>query len=309
MNQIEREYQNALDEVRFSEAAKERMMNNLMDQKEQEQAPAGRGRFRPLRTGLIAACLCLALVGTAFAATAVYRLTVQTGEEEAWGNEYVTYDVYGEPAVHPLEDFSQKFQDDFAAWDHPSLLFHQKFGTWEEVTAYLGDNIPVVWHNMTSVDADEWPPEYYVEGYHEMYGDNKLQYVTVRDNGIILVSRLSSPESPFQLSFHTEMRIYTPDYRGESLIGEGWWKDGGEFQVLDSYTMANGCVAELVVGTKNDSYEDLDGTVQSYTTRSFIGTFMKDGILYKVDIYVPSSCPLDQAELEEQLHQVLDSFQ
>ncbi len=302
MNQIEREYKNALDEVRFSEAAKERMMNNLMNQKEQEQTPARRRGFRPLRTGLIAACLCLVLVGTAFAATAVYRLTVQTGEEEAWGNEYVRYDVYGEPAIHPLEDFSQELQDDFAAWNHPSLLFHQKFDSWEKVTDYLGDKIPAVWHSIDSIDADKHPPEYYVEGYHEMYGDNKLQFVTVRDNGVILISRLSSPESPFQLSFHTEMRIYTPDYCGESLIGEGWWKDSGEFQVLDSYTMANGCVAEVVMGTR--TYEDMEGEAQHY-----IGTFMKDGILYQAAMFVPVTCTLDQAELVEQLHQILDSYQ
>lgn len=300
MSRIEREYKNALDEVRFSQEAKERMMKNLMQQ--EERAPAkGRG-FRGLRAGLTAACLCLALVGTAFAATAVYRLTVQTGEEEAWGNEYVTYDVYGEPVIHPLEDFSQEFQDDFAAWDHPNLLFNQKFDDWEKVEAYLGDNIPIVWHSMESIDKDEYPPEYRVEGYHEMYGDNKLQWVTVRDNGVLLTDGLSS-QLPFRLSFHTEVRIYTPDYRNKSLIREGWWKDSGDFQVLDSYTMANGCVAEIVVGTH--TYEDFDGGA----TREYIGAFMKDGILYKVDLYVPIRCPWEGTELKEQLHQVLDSFQ
>lgn len=295
MNQIEREYKNALDGVRFSQEAKERMMKNLM--KQEERAPVkGRG-FHGLRAGLIAACLCLALVGTAFAATAVYRLTVQTSEWEDFDNEYVGYHVYGEPVIHPLEDFSQKFQEDFAAWDHPSLLFHQKLDSWEKVEAYLGDNIPIVWHSMESTDKDEYPLEYCVQGYHEMYGDNKLQWVDVRDNGILLIDGPS-----FRLSFHTEARIYTPDYRNESLIGEGWWKDSGEFQVLNSYTMANGGVAEIIVGTK--TYEDFGGP-----TRQYIGAFMKDGILYKVDMYVPANCPLDQAELEKQLHQILDSFQ
>ena len=256
-----------------------------------------RARVRPLRTVLIAAAMCFALVGTAFAATAVYRLTVQIGESEAWGNEYVTYDIYGESVLHPLEDFSPAFQEDFADWSHPSLLFYQKFDSWEKVTDYLGDKIPAVWHSIDSIDADEYPPEYYVEGYHEMYGDNKLQFVTVRDNGVLLIDGPS-----FRLSFHTQMRIYTPDYRGESLIGEGWWKDSGEFRVLDSYTMANGCVAEVVMGTK--TYEDIEGETQHY-----IGTFMKDGSLSQADMFVPVKCTLDQAELEEQLHQVLDRYQ
>ena len=255
-----------------------------------------RARVRPLRTVLIAAAMCFALVGAAFAATAVYRLTVQIGEKEAWGNEYVTYDIYGESVLHPLEDFSPAFQEDFADWSHPSLLFYQKFDSWEKVTDYLG--IPIVWHSMESADKDEYPPEYHVQGYHEMYGDNKLQWVDVRDNGILLIDGPS-----YRLSFHTEVRIYTPDYRGDSLIGEGWWKDSGGFQALDSYAMANGCTAEVIVGTK--TYEDLDGEA----THEYMGAFMKDGILYKVNMFVPIRCPLDQAELVEQLCQVLDSFQ
>lgn len=290
----EQEYRKAME--RFAPAPGLRARTRAaVEAREEPDQP--RARVRPLRTVLIAAALCFALVGTAFAATAVYRLTVQIGESEAWGNEYVTYDIYGESVLHPLEDFSPAFQEDFADWSHPSLLFLQKFDSWEEVTAYLGDNIPLVWHGIDSLDKDEYPPEYRVQGYHEMYGDNKLQFVTVRDNGVILIDGPS-----FRLSFHTQMRIYTPDYRGESLIGEGWWKDSGEFQVLDSYTMANGCVAEVVVGTK--TYEDIEGETQHY-----IGTFMKDGILYQADMFVPVKCTLDQAELVEQLHQILDSYQ
>ena len=284
----QRDYQKAMGDFTPAPGLRERVQAAV----EERETP--RARVRPLRTALIAAAVCFALVGTAFAANAVYRLTVQTGEEEAWGNEYVTYAVYGEPVLHPLEDFSRKLQDDFAAWDHPSLLFHQKFDAWEEVTAYLGDNIPVVWHGMDSIDKDEYPPEYYVQGYHEMYGDNKLQWVEVRDNGVLLGD---------MLSFSTEAYIYTPDNRRESLISEGWWKDSGDFRVLDCYTMANGCAAEVIVGTM--THEDFDGAA----TRHYIGAFMKDGIVYKVDMYVPIKCPLGQAELVQQLHQILDSFQ
>lgn len=73
MNRIEREYKNALDEMCFSQEAKERMMNNLMNQKEQEQAPVKRHSFRPLRTALIAAVACAALLGTAGAANVIAR--------------------------------------------------------------------------------------------------------------------------------------------------------------------------------------------------------------------------------------------
>lgn len=290
----EQEYRKAMERFTPDPGLRARTRAAVEAREEPDQP---RARVRPLRTGLIAACLCLALVGTAFAA-AVYRLTVQIGESEAWGNEYVTYDIYGESVLHPLEDFSPAFQEDFADWSHPSLLFLQKFDSWEEVTAYLGDNIPLVWHGIDSLDKDEYPPEYRVQGYHEMYGDNKLQWVDVRDNGILLIDGPS-----YRLGFHTEVRIYTPDYRGDSLIGEGWWKDSGEFQALDSYAMANGCTAEVIVGTK--TYEDLDGAA----THEYIGAFMKDGILYKVNMFVPIRCPLNEAQMEAQLHQILDSFE
>lgn len=73
MSQIEREYKNALDEMCFSQDAKERMAENLATQQKRGRVPAkGRG-LRPLRAGLAAACLCLALVGTAFAASPELR--------------------------------------------------------------------------------------------------------------------------------------------------------------------------------------------------------------------------------------------
>ena len=65
--QTEREYRDALDGLRFSDEAKERMMNNLLEQKGKNSAK--RRGIRSLRAGLIAAALCLALMGTAVAAS------------------------------------------------------------------------------------------------------------------------------------------------------------------------------------------------------------------------------------------------
>ena len=68
---MEREYRGALDGLRFSREEKERMMKNLV--KLREEPPVKRWHIRPLRAGLIAAAMCAALVGTAFAATAALR--------------------------------------------------------------------------------------------------------------------------------------------------------------------------------------------------------------------------------------------
>ncbi len=73
MGQFEREYREALDGLRFSEEGKERIMNNLMEQESGLSVKVK--RLRPLRAALIAAALCLALAGTAFAAAAAARQT------------------------------------------------------------------------------------------------------------------------------------------------------------------------------------------------------------------------------------------
>lgn len=91
MNQIEREYKNALDEVRFPQEAKERMMKNLMNQ--QEQTSVKRRGIRPLRAGLIAAAACAALLGTAGAVDLAARQSRVTyldrGQFKQEYNEYL----------------------------------------------------------------------------------------------------------------------------------------------------------------------------------------------------------------------------
>lgn len=69
--QFEQDYRDGLDGLRFSNEVKERMMKNLTNQT--GQGSAKRHSVRPLRTALIAACLCVALVGTALASSAGLR--------------------------------------------------------------------------------------------------------------------------------------------------------------------------------------------------------------------------------------------
>ncbi len=254
-----------------------------------EEAGTHRPRTRPLRAALLAACLCLALVGTAFAATAVYRLAVRPDEEEHWGDAFTGYHIYGRPIAHALEEFTQEFQDDFAAWDHPSILFNQKFDTWEQAKAYLGDSIPLVWHSM---DGVIFTNEYRVSAKYEMYGDGKITYVNIYN-----AAKLSNG-----LTYTTDAYIYTPDYSGDILSGRGWPLDWDNFQaeILDSYPMANGCVAEVVM--QSVDYEE-------GAAHDLIGSFMKDGVLYEVDLYGHIQSPLDEAGLETLLHQILDSFE
>lgn len=83
--QMEREYKEALDSLCFSGEGKEHIMKKLIER--QESTPAKRRGVHPLRTGLIAAALCAALLGTAGAATVIaYQANIHffDGWNELW---------------------------------------------------------------------------------------------------------------------------------------------------------------------------------------------------------------------------------
>lgn len=95
-------------------------------------APAKRRLPRIVRTGLIAACLCLALLGTAFAVTELSRMRVN------WGDSGISTDGYSvECAVdfYPLSSFSQEVTA-MAGLDQSQR--HKYFDTWEELQAFTG---------------------------------------------------------------------------------------------------------------------------------------------------------------------------
>lgn len=90
MNQTERDYREALDGLRFSDEAKERMMKNLLEQREHQSAK--RRGAHPLRMGLIAAAACVALVMTAGAATVLARQSsIRFIDRDQFKQEYSAY--------------------------------------------------------------------------------------------------------------------------------------------------------------------------------------------------------------------------
>lgn len=140
MNQTEREYREALDGLRFSEEAKERMMKNLMEQ--MGDNPMKRKKFQPLRTGLIAAAACAALVGTAAAANVLARqASVQYLDREQFDkeyNEYLREHGYSSPQYSDGHYTGMDFrgtsaEDSEAWWQGPGgTLVEEKAGTAED---------------------------------------------------------------------------------------------------------------------------------------------------------------------------------
>lgn len=272
MKRLEQDYREALDGLRFSEEAKERMMKNLTEQ--QEWKPAKRRGFRPLRAGLIAAVLCLALAGTAVAANPeavdwlIARLTVQVEDDG--------YYVGGAPMTkYPLDEFSPALNEASEGRDGPGVV-QLCFATWEETQAFLGKDIPVIWPD----GGRDWDKPIYVYLFH---------VETDRLWGIDINSVSISRQAEVNIEIRTE------HWRREEASG-GLGIAEGSVEAMGSYSMANGCVAEMVKYLGPEEHHDAACT----------GHFIKNGILYNVSALGSTTT---QEEMADSLRNLLDSFE
>lgn len=237
-----------------------------------EAMDAGKkGRIpRMLRTGLIAACVCLALVGTAFAAGAAYRLMVQVFHSE----DYTGYTLSGDVTAYPLDEFSPALLEASETWEGQTLV-QQDFSTWEETQAFLGSSIPCAWP-----DGIDWDGSFHVTLYQE---EETRQLVGV---------------AVYSVTGHASitLRIYVDEFSMEngpiySLLDN----PAKEIEQLDSYPMLNGAVAKIILD---------HGTAESSRCTA-AGYFVKAGILYEVSTYSSAEA---QSEALSQLRDILDSF-
>lgn len=249
------------------------------------QAPARRPLPGGLRGGLIAACLCLALLGTAFAAAnpeavaaLIDRLSVQISSSETNPG----YSVAGGPMTkYPLSAFSPALNAASESRDGPVVSL--TFDTWDEVQAFLGEDIPCVW-------PEDWNTKWFqVLLFHT--GSEVLWGVDV-----------SSTDISRQATVHIEVR--TELWAGENASGGLGTVDGSSITQLPGYSMPNGAMAELVQVTDPETVYQ-DGTPTGHRPQQCAGYFMRDGILYDITAYSPVP---PQESAEAQLKTVLDSF-
>ena len=224
------------------------------------ETPKKRRMPRAVRAGLIAACLCLALIGTAFAANPravadlIERLTVNLFSTK----EFSGYSIEGELVKYPLSDFSSALNAASEGRENPAAPVSLIFDAWDEVQAFLGEDIPCVWP--AGWDADHFQV----------------------------------------LLFHTELEklwgveIYSVDYGRQAVVNvhiytEHWpHLDGSiaglydnpenSMEHLDGYSMANGSTAEIVVRT---TAAETDFIPQC----NVYGFFVRSGILYEIEAF------------------------
>lgn len=286
---FEGEYRDALDSLRFSEDGKERIMKNLMEQQERE--PVKGRRFRPLRMGLVAAAVCLALVGTAFAAIRVF------GQVEIVNEVHdplrAGYSVIGDVRQFPLGQFGSTLQEDAAAGNNFASM-----KDWQSVKNYVG--LPLMDSKLLMEESE------HVQIF--MNGDPFSVSMMGLEDG--MVHTLKDGELP------QVVRVFT-----QSFVDN--WAVGVTIFAATEY-------ADLEQGLPGLSVEymqDYDGSAwHSFTPKDYImacgetativydssdfhiAFFIHDGLLYQVRAFGIKDVEVDCPTQEEVLLKVLDSF-
>lgn len=246
--------------------------------------PEKRRMPKAVRAGLAAACLCLALLGTAAAANpeAVAALIDRLSVEISPSETNPGYSVTGGPMTkYPISAFSPDLIAASEGRDGPVVSL--TFDTWDEVQAFLGEDIPCAW-------PQNWDTKWFqVLLFHT--GSEVLWGVDVYS---VDISR--------QAEVYVEVR--TELWTGENAHAGMGTLDGGTITQLPGYAMPNGAVAELIQVTDPETVY-VDGTPTGLRPQQCAGYFMQDGILYSVTAFSPV---LPQESTEAQLKTVLDSF-
>lgn len=247
------------------------------------QAPAKRRMPNIARAALIAACLCAALLGTAFAANPeavaefINRFTPVQAEPVVHEDGAAGYHISFAPSRYPIDSFSPALLA--AGENRESDFIHFEFDTWAEARAFIGESIPCVIPGA----GENWEARFRVD---LAYNQDKLTNVMVASTGTAPWVRLMLKTEYSQADATGMDHLVT--------VGE----PGSQSEVLDPYPMANGGQAQITLITAPE-----DSNWPSHTM--CIGTFIRDGIVYTVTTIGPR---YPEEELLAPLYDALDLF-
>lgn len=226
------------------------------------------------RWGLAAACLCLVLAGTAAAANPqavaefIQRLTLRVDDGG--------YHVGGVPMTkYPLSSFSPALLEASQGRDHPVVTMC--FSTWDEVRAFVGEEIPLAWPD----GGRDWgrDEKFYVYLFHVEL--EQLWGIDIRSTSISRQEKVA-------------IQIRTEHWNG-SEASSGMGLTEGTAEPVGTHPMPDGSAAEMV------RYLGTEEAPHSYST----GYFMRDGILYEATALGNLST---KEETVGRLERMLDSF-
>lgn len=314
MGRLEQEYRKVLDGLRFSGEGKERIMKNLM---EQQEGRAGKGKhFRAVRTVILAAAVCLALAGTAFAVAGSMGVTtrlvdgrVQFGRFDREPSYLVTDDGM---ALFPLSCFSEEVLTlPVSEGGHGK----KSFDSWDAMRQFLGLELagnPVL------------------EGAKPGWGSGKDGHVELSADGGEQGMRLVHAFAYYRMGdalVSVMARVHTEEYEVE---GSPWNYEPSEeeraqwaaYQELYGGSVMLFQVSEGDEAVEEDPYMAQCGspvTIMRYDRQGewpkYHGFFILDGVLYHVEVganpvgHRPTDpSPVSGSELLETMKTVLDGF-
>lgn len=317
MGRLEQDYREALDALRFSGAGKERIMNGLMETGER---PVKRKHYHPLRPALIAAVLCLALVGTAFAVPELLHLNMRVLEGTGISVNGHTVEVAVD--FYPLDAFSQALCGLAARnpgyWrkeDEESL--HQYFKTWEEAHDFMGLTL---FRNPVLDSAEPGPtgtePWEHHRGSQDPDKTHLMLLAGVTDDGELYAVQTNSSSVVDGVWVRTIETVYTERAEGtlyvnghhEEILGDGrrartglMLGDGYEV-TEEAYTTPNGLDVLIIQSVRPDPRKS---TICS-------AYFLIHGAMFQVIVGSDGpNCELTNPEPEQAmavLKNVLDGF-
>lgn len=264
-----------------------------------------RRHIAPRQIFVIAACLCVLLLGGGWAAGAIWGARLAKTSTGLWES---SYRVEAEIRSFSAEDFSPQVQEaidaDWEKWENmdpelqtlsswmPGMLFRY-FDTWEEAEIFLG----------ISLDNPLEDVDWLEEGNHFGFAkdapsltteDSRMHCeVTIYDDG---GGRIDGGSVSAGYRAGEVQVVLSPSLRVDSDLDahHALWNGLARFQT-DTYRMRDGQTA-VIVGTKQPMGRD-------YISQD--AHFVWDGLLYDLHLVAP-------VDREEELHQVtrdvLDCF-
>lgn len=242
-------YRHMMEQITMDDQAREEIMAQLEGG---SGAKATKRHAHPLRTGVLAACVCLVVAGSVFAGQELLGARFQGADQ----NNYKV--SVGGLITFPQEQFSpQMVQDmaDVAAAD-PSGQLCRDFNTWQEVEDYLG--LPMADNPVLAASAR---PIYTTNSDEMLGGDRewndgedpseKSQYLYSMDTWLWGGDMLTCDIRGFSQLDGTNVGLMV------TLWGEGdeappasfsfsGYHDGENEYSAQEYAMKNGCPAQLI---------------------------------------------------------------
>ena len=230
--------------------------------------------FRPLRSVLIAAAVCLALVGTALAVH-YFGVTIVDGDDG------VIF-LQGGIAYYPYDSLSDQIKAQEGFQEKPNGKLIRRVSSWQAAEDFIGVNL------MDNPVLDGCPATNFSHKYDGVMGD----YLIVADpdlSAVLTYGCYEMGEANIMVESHlfTDRKATQAENWDEQFLGYKF--HDGTLVSRDTYTASNGVTAQI-----------LEFTCPS-DTPTCKAAFSLNGIPTIVTVS-------DSPDVREVLHQVLDSF-